>query len=968
MPFLPLLDLSPVKAETRSDPWSETSSPLRSNRATRRKDLPRSSASPTFGNNVHFDLSADETDTACPSSGEQSPHRGRTLRRIPAYNRSTSRMATRRNLSRASTDVWQGELRERYLSRDFTNEPEEYDDDTLIEPLPFECYQLHSLSEELQRAATSDSSVEIGKFGGHRDTFAMLGLRRLHNRAVELPDTFYQGLVPYLDFATYKALRLSCSNWSQAVTRAKPISLPFGNQLPAEILEKIYNYLEPADFNAARHTCRTWMIGSLEEKLLTNMLQQGGWSAASEMDTSRLEQFEGRRMSVISKDWLLSKRLTTECSLAPNWKVTELAEEGSTGTSAMRTPHNHTPMLTSKIDFSELAKGSVSNDEDPPLQFTVSVCQSYLLIAKDRSVHVYSLIPVDGNPPHEYGGCFRPVTSIECPERVLAVSMDTSSGRFAVAALLQERIGLVSDIDPKGQMTSRKLSEQPQTPPFPLVNINRSLAVINGPVQDLLAWTSEDVSNEQAYLHQAEFVDATMGSRSIYRKVCSAHDPPRSVAICPQRRCVAFGNSAGIELHWIDVLSGQDLKRWFPLSSASDSLYFLPNRLGVDSTRKLRVIASAAHPIQTKIADFMYPSRAMRLAKTRTWDLYPSESDAWRLDWSSARRTTNNALNRPEHYGARPLSDGYNILFTDLSTGHLCLGGDNQPGRGFPQLARRFTFDGPSESLIPFLYTTATELQWGVRIVAGYVHDHDFDGVAELWLFTVPPDVFSARCEKVREDLVDEEIDDTAPFKIHGAKFAKVPHITDLAIDATDGDLSIRAFSAEGMAYTWQIAGSGRTDVVKRAILENGVNIALIVDGQDEDAVMEDMSRVDACEFGLHGAPSRPQHSRSRSHSVDADGDAVMVDAPTSLRLPLQDGSALDEGHLSSGEPEQYNGYEQAGGQYALHAPPVHGRWNDNDADWVPRYLTEHPAEIEDEGVGIDLMALTRLELELLSL
>lgn len=38
-------------------------------------------------------------------------------------------------------------------------------------------------------------------------------------------------------------------------------------------------------------------------------------------------------------------------------------------------------------------------------------------------------------------------------------------------------------------------------------------------------------------------------AKSTYRNLCSDEDVPRSVAICPQRRCVAFGCHGGIELH-----------------------------------------------------------------------------------------------------------------------------------------------------------------------------------------------------------------------------------------------------------------------------------------------------------------------------------------------------------------------------------------------------------------------------------
>ena len=120
-----------------------------------------------------------------------------------------------------------------------------------------------------------------------------------------------------------------------------------------------------------------------------------------------------------------------------------------------------------------------------------------------------------------------------------------------------------------------------------------------------------------------------IGPRSIYHNICSEDDPPRSIAICPQRRCVAFGCSGGIELHWVraelsililntshiayfcirelltrdqvDALTGQDLNRWFPLTAPSDYLFFLPPRKSIDSAKKLRLISSAASPGESLI-------------------------------------------------------------------------------------------------------------------------------------------------------------------------------------------------------------------------------------------------------------------------------------------------------------------------------------------------------------------------------
>jgi hypothetical protein len=53
-----------------------------------------------------------------------------------------------------------------------------------------------------------------------------------------------------------------------------------------------------------------------------------------------------------------------------------------------------------------------------------------------------------------------------------------------------------------------------------------------------------------------------LGARKTYQNLCTVQDPPISVAICPQRQCIAFGCRTGVELHWIDALRGSTLSRY----------------------------------------------------------------------------------------------------------------------------------------------------------------------------------------------------------------------------------------------------------------------------------------------------------------------------------------------------------------------------------------------------------------------
>jgi hypothetical protein len=81
--------------------------------------------------------------------------------------------------------------------------------------------------------------------------------------------------------------------------------------------------------------------------------------------------------------------------------------------------------------------------------FTISNCGRFLMIAHGCLVYLYELNrshKVIGVDSVKTPGALRPVTSIICPRRVLACSMDTSSNRYAVALLLDGRMGLVCDI------------------------------------------------------------------------------------------------------------------------------------------------------------------------------------------------------------------------------------------------------------------------------------------------------------------------------------------------------------------------------------------------------------------------------------------------------------------------------------------------------------------------------------------
>ena len=108
-----------------------------------------------------------------------------------------------------------------------------------------------------------------------------------------------------------------------------------------------------------------------------------------------------------------------------------------------------------------------------------------------------------------------------------------------------------------------------------------------------------------------------------------------------------------------------------------------------------------------------------------------------------------------DHYRAIPLSDGVHVLFTDPTSGLLCLGSDAPLG-GPTKLMRKFVFLPPgyvstTTKLLPACYSAAQELQWGVRVVVAYV-----DG--SLVLFNIPSDCFN-HIKQIRNtaDIWDEQ-------------------------------------------------------------------------------------------------------------------------------------------------------------------------------------------------------------------
>ncbi|KAH7402051.1 hypothetical protein DE146DRAFT_452308 [Phaeosphaeria sp. MPI-PUGE-AT-0046c] len=186
--------------------------------------------------------------------------------------------------------------------------------------------------------------------------------------------------------------------------------------LPVEIIQQIFDYLSPFEINAARHSCRVWMRASLHLNTLKIMLVRGGWSSSStELAFPAAE----------SQEWSYSRYLSRQCALAFGWTGNGLDPRAAI-------VEDSNIDLTKQFDGYDVSTG----EEHSSLLISVSSCGDFVLIARDSRVDVYDL----------RSGSLLLLNRLTCPRRVLCMSMDTSSGRHAVALLLESRMGQVCEL------------------------------------------------------------------------------------------------------------------------------------------------------------------------------------------------------------------------------------------------------------------------------------------------------------------------------------------------------------------------------------------------------------------------------------------------------------------------------------------------------------------------------------------
>lgn len=668
------------------------------------------------------------------------------------------------------------------------------------------------------------------------------------------------------------------------------------------------------------------MRASLDRTLLLSMLSRGGWLSSVETDIDSKRHTDTPRSAIIlrSEEWLLSRCLSRQCALASRW----------TGNGLDARP---AIVISSETDFAEFANGysAARGHESSGLIFSTSVCGRFLLVARDTLIYVYAL----------QSGRLVPATSVICPRRVLSMSMDVSCGRHAVAALLEGRMGMVCELRYGGQMghespvevhvESHEYTFQRTTTVAYLTTEERHSGSfdsidVRSNIEDVTLRETNDhrryeqnLINPTWNLHLSgrstglstpseDKVDGTprnipieSGTSTFYRHLCSEDDPPRSVSICPQRRCVAFGCSAGIELHWVDAMTSQSLSRWFPLTAPSDHLFFLAPRPGFDSAKKLRLISSAAHPNDR-------PSIRRRFFLSR-----PRISSFWgSFGFEAGSRGNGPSC---DHYHAVPLSDGHHVLFIEPTSGKLALGCDGPLG-GPTKLLRKVIFFPPEDKVVPRLYTAAADLTWGARVIVVYGDT--------IMLYSIPPDLLKlSQLEQKAESAAGHNAPSISsqgrdknhwlnwleepstftpttrsetyytnpiwPITIRGSEIGRLSGICEVSIQ-TRPDIQIWAFTHSAQCKTWRL--SNYVDPIvctKHHVCQDGlVHDECTIDDTGDVIMKEAMPRTPTSAHTLRVAGDADEYLRAeRSVIVGFDGNAsgVLKRIPRALAVENDD-------------------------------------------------------------------------------
>ncbi|RFU31344.1 hypothetical protein B7463_g4993, partial [Scytalidium lignicola] len=586
--------------------------------------------------------------------------------------------------------------------------------------------------------------------------------------------------------------------------------------LPREIVWQIFLYLAPADFNSARRVSRSWFRISLQPAILSIMLRHGGWSSSISNDY----QWDQTPSSI--NWWRTSRRIDREFAFSPHPSAYGLHIPSILSTTTSRTVEFH---QCSTIDFRSLANQNTSTT--PEIFFTVSSCGKYLVVASHCLVYIY-ILNQDRNPHGNVTlpGALELIESFECPERVIACSMRSSSRHSSIAILLDGRVALVYDIT----TTMADLSSSKHPP------LNRH--------------PSSDRDDLHYNTQRASRAVPSKRASSVYRDICSAEDPPISVDLCPQKRCVVFGSAEGVELHWVDTSTKKSHRRWFSLNSPSGFVFFLALKTNATLWKLFSLLScSAGLEKMPALYDSSCKNRVILNSFSEKFRCSTSPEGPedvggyYRILINFQNNTTAqpplDISNYSGHYRVVPLSDSCHVLFIDPATNLLCLG--MVVSAAWPtKILLKVSLQGGEKTGRPITYVAGSNLEHGVRIAVGF----EMGSKQSIWIFSLPEDALSADQGPWKSDeglyfawpewwpkhvlhdrlnTIDNRTShrNTWPMRVEGQEIGRMDDLVELAVDSSS-DLTVWAFGNNGSAKVWKFDSDSKVDATRWQVVCDG--------------------------------------------------------------------------------------------------------------------------------------------------
>ncbi|KAH8726313.1 hypothetical protein GQ44DRAFT_758966 [Phaeosphaeriaceae sp. PMI808] len=409
------------------------------------------------------------------------------------------------------------------------------------------------------------------------------------------------------------------------------------------------------------------------------------------------------------------------------------------------------------------------------------------------------------------------------------MSMDVSSGRHTVAALLEGRMGMVYELHHGHIVEAEKRDTQSfnaidvqanyqgigllgvddhRTHDHNLINYSWNLN-IHGPLQ------GHKFQGQSSKTACCRGIPMENGVTTFYRHICSEDDPPRSVSVCPQHR----------------------------ISNPNNRLTNCPK---------------------------IIPSRP---AWSNFWGPFGFQPGSHRLAGSR----------NCDHYHAVPLSDGHHMLITEPLNGRLALG-CNAPFGGPIKMIQKIIFIPPTEDAIPNLYAAASDLSQGARIVVAYGET--------IMFYSIPPDViiFSQTEQQEQNWLANKSSlllntnnwsdCQVWPLGIRGIKIGTLKGISELTVQ-TQPDLVIWAFTYSSQCKSWRLRNYVEPNVrMSQYVCLNGmVHDKSAIDDQNDVPIEDEPPASPLCTtFHLTVKGSEMEYPKTeRSIILGADGNTSGV-------------------------------------------------------------------------------------------